>query len=294
MWVDRHGGTGRLTQARRDYAYLRLSPDGKKLALTILANQEGQLWVYDFDREAFVRLTSGAGDVAPNWSPDGQRLSFRSGKDKFEIAWQAADGSGAVENLTSLEATSGLLHSWSPDGKMIAFAHAAGTNRDVWLLPLEGEREPRPFLQTAADERPGGFSPDARSVVYVSDVSGRPEVYVQPFPGPGPKWQISTEGGYQPVWARNGREIFYRNEGKMMAVEVETGPPLSLSKPKVLFADAYVGARSTLLGYAIYDVTADGQRFLMIQNEEESAPTRIHVVLNWAEELKAKVAAGQP
>jgi hypothetical protein len=113
-------------------------------------------------------------------------------------------------------------------------------------------------------------------------------VYVQPFPGPGGKWQISTEGGSQAVWRRDGREIFYRSGEKMVAVEVETDPSLRLSKPEVLFEGRYEGATGWF-GYADYDVTADGQRFLMIRSDEEPAPTRIQVVLNWAEELKAKV-----
>lgn len=132
-------------------------------------------------------------------------------------------------------------------------------------------------------------------LAYDSDESGRRELYVQPFPGPGGKWQVSTEGGLQVVWARNGREIFYRDGDKMMAVEVETEPSFRLSKPKMLFEGRYEGAVGWF-GYANYDVTADGQRFLMIRGEEEPAPTRIHVVLNWAEELKAKAlfrAAGE-
>ncbi|MGH9389039.1 MAG: hypothetical protein ACRD1Z_05435, partial [Vicinamibacteria bacterium] len=125
-------------------------------------------------------------------------------------------------------------------------------------------------------------------IAYDSNESGRREVYVRPFPGPGATWQVSTEGGYQPVWARNGKEIFYRNGDKMMAVQVETKPSFQLSKPEILFEGRFEGATGWF-GYANYDVTPDGQRFLMIRAEEESAPTRIHVVLNWAEELKEKV-----
>jgi hypothetical protein len=159
---------------------------------------------------------------------------------------------------------------------------------DIWLLSIDGEREAHPFLQTPAAEAGGIFSPDGRWIAYDSNESGRMEVYVQPFPGPGGKSQVSTEGGRQPVWARGGKEIFLRNGDKMMAVQVETKPSLKLSKPEILFEGRYE-RNAGWYGYANYDVTPDGQRFLMIESEDEPAPTRIHVVLDWAEELKKKV-----
>jgi Tol biopolymer transport system component len=284
MWVDRNGWTRPLTEARRAYVEPRLSPDGKRLAVTIRTDT-AYLWIYDLERDAFTRLSSRAEEDAPNWTPDGERISFRSRGEGQDIAWRAADGSGAVEKLTHGAATA-LRHSWSPDGKVLLFDDRHPTSLfDIWILPLEGERQTRPFLQTPANERPGGFSPDGRWFAYISDESGRFEVYVQPFPGPGGKWQVSTEGGRQPVWARNGREIFYRNGDKMMSVAVETTPLFALSKPELLFEGRYWDS-----GFEDYDVAPDGERFLMIRAEEEPAPTRIHVVLNWAEELKQQVA----
>jgi serine/threonine-protein kinase len=162
------------------------------------------------------------------------------------------------------------------------------TRGDIWVLSLEGEWRARPLVQTPASEAGGVFSTDGRWIAYDSNESGRLEVYAQPFPGPGRRWQISTDGGRQAVWAKSGREIFYRSGDKMMAVEVETEPSFKLSRPKVLFEGNYAGDIEWF-GYANYDVSEDGQSFLMIRTEEESAPARIHVVQNWFEELKQRV-----
>jgi Tol biopolymer transport system component len=244
------------------------------------------VWAYDLERDALSRL-SGPEGQQPVWTPDGLRVTFLSGP--FDIVWQESMGSGAAERLGSLTGA-GELNSWSPDGKWLAFTDIhPTTSADIWVLSLEGEREVRPFLQTPALEAGGVFSPDGRWIAYDSNESGKLEVYVQAFPGPGARRQVSTEGGRQAVWARNGREIFYRSGDMMMVVAVETEPSFSLSKPKALFEGRYAGG-SEWKGYANYDVTADGQSFLMIRSEEETAPTEIHVVLNWAEELRAKAA----
>jgi eukaryotic-like serine/threonine-protein kinase len=162
---------------------------------------------------------------------------------------------------------------------------------DIWVLPLRGERKPRPFLQTQFKEAGAVFSPDGHWLAYTSNESGRFEVYVQPFPGPGGKWQISTAGGDQPVWARNGRELFYREGNKMMAVEVTTRPSFSTGTPTSLFAGQYVHRSS--LRPADYDISPDGGRFLMVQASPQGpSANQINVVLNWFEELKARVGPG--
>ena len=155
-----------------------------------------------------------------------------------------------------------------------------------------GDRKAQPFLRTQFNESAPRFSPDGRWLAYISDESGRVEIYVQPYPGPGSKWQISTEGGTEPVWNPNGRELFYRSGDKMMAVEIATQPGFSAGKPKVLFEGQYVPTPST---FPNYDVSPDGQRFLMFKpsEQEQAAPTQINVVLNWFEELKQKVPTGK-
>jgi Tol biopolymer transport system component len=144
-----------------------------------------------------------------------------------------ADGSGAEETLVSGESLIVVPTSWSSDGKFLAYwTVGSATGRDIWIAPLTGERKPKPFLQTKFNEMQARFSPDDRWIAYMSEESGRYEVYVQPFPGPGGKWQISTNGGTVPVWAQNGRELFYMSSGKLMSVGVTTQPTLSASTPR--------------------------------------------------------------
>jgi eukaryotic-like serine/threonine-protein kinase len=152
------------------------------------------------------------------------------------------------------------------------------------------DRKAEPFLQTSAQESGARFSPDGRWLAYVSDASGRNEVYVQPYPGPGSRWQVSSDGGGQPVWNRNGRELFYRSEDKIMAVDITTEPSFSAGRPKMLFKGSYFS--SSHVENPFYDVSPDGQRFLMLKPSEQAVLTQINVVLNWTEELKRLVPTG--
>jgi Tol biopolymer transport system component len=181
--------------------------------------------------------------------------------------------------------------SWSPDGQMLAYFEVnPDTQRDIWVLRM-GDRKAQPFLRTRFDEAVPQFSPDGRWLAYISNESGRYEIYVQAFPGPGGKWQISTEGGTEPAWNRNGHELFYRSGDKMMAVDIATLPSFSVGKPKILFEGRYDLAPFPSTNY---DVSPDGQRFLMVKpSEQEAAATQIIVVQNWFEELKQKVPTGK-
>ena len=170
-------------------------------------------------------------------------------------------------------------------------AKAPDTSNDIYELSLRGDPTPRPLLKTPAYEGGPQLSPDGRWLAYASDESGRYEIYVQPYPGPSGKWQISTEGGTEPVWNRNGHELFYRSGNKMMTVDIATQPSFATGKPKVLFAGQYV---PTPVTFPNYDVSPDGQRFLMLKasDQAQAAPTQINVVLNWFEELKRRVPSG--
>ena len=165
------------------------------------------------------------------------------------------------------------------------------TGYDIWVLRL-ADRKAQPFLRTPFNESVPRFSPDGRWLSYISNESGRYEVYVQPYPGPGGKWQISTEGGTEPVWNPNGRELFYRSGDKMMAVDIATQPSFTFGKPRMLFEGQY---QLSSVPAVNYDVSPDGQRFLMIKasEQEQAGPTQINVVLNWFEELKRRVPAKQ-
>ena len=286
-WVDRKGVEQPLAAPPRAYRNPRLSPDGQRVAVTIdeLGTQE---WLLDTKRGTLTRLTfEGSYNGALAWTPDGKRVAFASDRaGSRNLFWQLADGGGGTERLATSDRQQ-VASSWSPDGQTLAFEQTdSGTGFDLFVYRLK-DRKVETFLQTRFNEIAPEFSPDGRWLAYVSDESGRNEVYVQPYPGPGGKWQISTEGGTEPVWARNG-ELFYRNGDKMMAVATNTKANFSADTPKVLFEGHY----ATYNTMPAYDVTPDGQRFLLAKTAEQG-PQEISVVLNWTEELKQKVPTGK-
>ena len=243
-----------------------------------------------------TRLTfQGSANLGGAWTPDGKRIAFSSNKEGlFNLFSQAADGSGGLEPLLGGEkpwATSSWQapSSWSRDG-LLAFDEVnPTTGYDIWVLGIS-DHKAQAFIRTSFNESAPQFSPDGRWLAYVSDESGRSETYVQSYPGH-MKWPISTGGGTEPVWNRNGRELFYRSGNKMMAVDITTQPGFSAGKPQMLFEGPY---RTGGLAMPNYDVSLDGQHFLMVKGSEQAqaAATQINVVLNWFEELKQKVPAG--
>ena len=180
-----------------------------------------------------------------------------------------------------------VVNSISPDGQLLVLTERhPKTGRDLWVVELDAAEHPaRPYLETPFSEGAAKISPTGHHVVYVSDESGRPEIYVRDFPEPGMRWQISTEGGTEPVWPRDGHEIFYRAWNGMMAVPVSEDPVFKAETPTKLFEDRF--ATGTLLPR--YDVTRDGERFLMITDDERGSARELHLVSNWFEELKRLV-----
>jgi predicted Ser/Thr protein kinase len=287
VWVDRKGAEQPLPAPAHNYVMPRISPDGRRVAAA-LEEGDSHIWIYDLNRDTLTRLTFQQGDnVDPLWTPDGKRIVFKGAENR--LFWQPSDGSGAAEALTSGPlSTNDIPSSWSPDGQALAFVETIGT-QGVWILPLQ-DRKPQLFDRGQTNETTPRFSPDGRWIAYTSGESGRVEIYVRPYPGPGGKYQISTEGGAEPVWNPKGRELFYRSGNKMMAVDVTIQPAFSAGKPSVLFEGAYVRTPRSLPNY---DVSPDGQRFLMLEGSEQGqAPTQINVVLNWFEELKRRVPSG--
>jgi Tol biopolymer transport system component len=290
VWVDRNGTEQPLAAPVRPYMYPRLSPDGRRVAVGI-TEHETQVWLYDLSRETLTRLTFERNlNYNAVWSPDGKRIAFQSSKEgPPNLFWQLADGSGGLERLMTTSEYPQVPMSWSPDGQLLAFIELnPTTGRDIWVLRLT-DLKTQPFLRTPFDESVPRFSPDGRWLAYISNESGRHEIYVQPYPGPGGKWQISTEGGTEPAWNPNGRELFYRSGAKMMAVDIVTQPGLAAGKPRVLFEGKYEPSPATSPNY---DVSPDGQRFLMLKrSEQQEAATQINIVLNWFEELKRREPA---
>jgi serine/threonine-protein kinase len=297
--VDRKGVEQALPAPAHAYRNPRFSPDGRRVAVTI-EESGSQTWLYDVARETLTRVTfQGNINLMGAWTPDGKRIGFQSSRDGVpNVFWQLADGSSGLERLTTSEYAQ-FPSSWSKDGQLMAFIEITpATGYDIWVMrmgdPAAGSgqvRKAQLFLQTPFNESAPQFSPDGRWLAYISDESGRFEIYVQPYPGSGGKWQISTEGGTEPAWNPNGRELFYRSGEKMMATDITTQPSFSAGKPRVLFEGQYIPTPGTAPNY---DVSPDGQHFLMLKSSgsEQVGPTQINVVLNWFEELKRRVPPG--
>jgi serine/threonine-protein kinase len=289
VWVDRNGQEQPVADIKGAFETPRLSPDGKRLALIVRGEDNIDVWIYELVRGTLTRLTFEVGeDETAIWTPDGKRVVFAAsrGNDR-KLFWKPADGSAPEELLLETQYHS-HVGSWSPDGKVLAFEEQyPETGYDIWTLSVEGERQPVPFLQTSFDEHWPSFSPDGQWIAYMSNESGRNEIYVQPYPGPGGKWQISTGGGTQPIWSPKGNELFYRNGDRMMVVSVQNQPTFNAGTQQLLFEGQYEegigGSRPN------FDVIPDGQRFVMVKADQESAPAQINVVLNWFEELKRLV-----
>jgi serine/threonine-protein kinase len=295
VWVDRQGREEAVNAPPRAYNYPRVSPDGTRVALDI-RDQENDIWVWDLTRAALTRLTFGAGlERLPLWTPDGRRIAFSSqigaSSGVPSLFWQAADGTGPVERLAESKGLQVFPTSFAPDGKRLLFwEETSSTGDDIGILPLEGERLAGPLINTKFDEQNAEVSPDGRWLAYQSNESGEYEIYVRTFPQvDGGRWQVSTGGGTRPGWARNGRELFYLvGSGKMMAVPIRPEPTFAAGSPQVLFEGQYVAAQSG----RTYDVSSDGQHFLMIKNgasNRTSAPSEIIFVQHWLEELKRLV-----
>ena len=283
-WADRRGGFVPLPVPAQVYGNFRISHDGRHLAVEVYSPLS-DVWIYDFERAAMTRLTVDGKNGNPAWSLDDKRVAFRSQRSGVSgILLKAVDGSAAEEQLIS--GVSLAPDRWSPDGKYLVFTEPhQGTSWDISILPLDGDRKPRPFLNSQFSEWGPVFSPDGRYIAYISDSSGRYEIYVQPFPEKGKRWQVSTDGGEEPVWSRDGKELFYRYGQKWMAVDVQTAPNFSAGKPRLLFEGPYMN-----VPYLSYDIARDGKRFLVIKpSDETSATTELRVVLNWFEELKRHI-----
>jgi serine/threonine protein kinase len=287
VWVSRTGLAQAAMPILRPFEHPRLSPSGDRIVVGMRPGTD--LWVGDVARGTLERLTfSPLEDESPVWHPDGLRVAFAAGRGAGrQTLMKNADGSGdevVLFDHGSAATYHQHLGAWSPDGRVLSFSFNDNVDWSIGTIRMTDKPTTDTFLKTAFSEQAAAFSPDGRWLAYASDETGRSEVYVRPFPGPGGKQQISADGGAEPLWSRDGREIFYRNGDRMMAASVTGAPALSVGVPRMLFQGSY--ARMPW-GERNYDVAADG-RFLMLTTGDQST-TELRVVLNWTEELKRLV-----
>jgi serine/threonine-protein kinase len=291
VWVDRMGREQSLSAPPRLYVYPRIAPDGSRIAVEINEGGAGRdTWIWDLRRQTLQLFTK---DPAQHplvaWSPDGSRLAFGSEiTGVSNVYTQAADGSGQPERAVSSDALQ-MPISYAPDGRLLVSVGVPGQQRDIYLMQMQGKHELAPLIQSPANELTAEVSPDGRWLVYESDESGQFEIYVRPFPNPyaGSRWQVSSGGGTQPFWARDGREIFYRDSSDaMLAVPVTQGAAFSAGRPHKLFDGGWYLGNGGRGGGRMYDVSADGSRFLMIKSGPSARAPELVVVLNWLDELR--------
>jgi serine/threonine-protein kinase len=286
FWVERDGRVRRIGNRTGSFETPRVSPDGNRLAVTLLEGRGSDVWVVDLARETFTQLTRDGGRY-PDWSPDGEWIVYTSKGDLYRVR---SDFRSPPERM--LEREGAQIHArWLPDGTGIVFQEGVAEAADLWVLDLESDAEPRVFLQTPANEAQPDLSPDGRSIAYHSSVSGgRSQIFVQPFDGPGARIQVSREEGVSPRWSPDGREIYFhgRENQAFLAASIRTGPVLEAGAPRLLF-EWPIG-----MGFdRDYDVTPDGKRFVVVgpadPNATDASRPRVRIVLNWFEELKRLV-----
>jgi len=287
-WFDRHGNRGSTLGTPAEYSNPSLSPDGSRLAVGRMDPQTGtrDLWTFDLKRGTNSRLTfDPADDLNPVWNLDGSRIFFTSDRKGARDLYEKPTN-GIGDETVVLESNLGKnVNDVSPDGRYLVYDSATGysNSRELWILPLFGDRKPFLFVQGESFTFQAKFSPNGHFIAYSSAETGRDEVYVRTFPEARGKWQISTEGGSEPTWRHDGKELFYTSQKKLMAVEVKTDTNFQAGIPYPLFDIPLLLANPVRNRYL---VTSDGQRFLFNVAAEVNEASTINVVVNWTSALK--------
>ncbi len=290
VWLDRGGRETGQVGAPGWYGDLRLSPDAQKLALTLSDERtiSGDIWIQDVGRGTPTRFAFGPTDEGNAvWSPDARRLAYFTccegqSPPANTSTLRIKDVSETGKGQAPLEPGFHTPLDWSPDGRFVLFSQQNGptTKYDLWVLPVSGDAKPFPFLQTPFSEEEARFSPDGHWVAFVSNETGRAEVYVTRFDQPGEKLRISNGGGRSPCWRRDGKELFFlAADNSLMSVAVKAGQTFEFGTPAILF-------RNDSIMYSVFDVTADGQRFIVSSSAGQTQTAPFTVVMNWTADLK--------
>jgi serine/threonine-protein kinase len=285
VWLQKSGRVDSLSYPAEIYGGFQLSPDGQRLAIPILQGGEWNIWIYNLARRSRFKLTLQGSNYDPVWSADGKTIAFSSDRTgQPAIFVKSADREGEAKLVYQGEKEY-TPESWSPDGKILTLTDF----EDIWSLQMDDPSTLQRLTESPFEEWATAFSPNGHWIAYTSDEQGQFDVYVQPYPPTGEIVQVSTEGGEVPVWSENSNELFYRNGRKWMAATFKTSPKLSFEVPRIVFEGDYLN-----IGGWDYDVSPDGQRFLLLKPVEGSWPrTQLRVVTNWFEELKRKVPIGK-
>ena len=278
VWVSRDGKESLASQTVRAYEDMSIAPDQKMASFTIPADPVWNIWILDLERGNLNRLTFNGDNRDPLWSPDRRHVAYTSFRDgHFGIYWSAVDGSSPEQRLAITEFEP-FPKTFTSDGKKLIFTkYDAAVDANVWEVPVTGDATPVPLKGLGEADTPE-ISPDGKWMAYESAETGQVEVYVQPYPGPGGKWQVSSGGGVHPRWALDGKEIFFRRGDAMMAAAVEMRPHFTSDTAHALFTGRYA--------HSGRDYETDGRRFLLMKSTDQKGPTSLQVVLNWAGQLK--------
>jgi serine/threonine-protein kinase len=288
VWVDEAGRADPLPLPQQQFEHVSVSPDGTRAVVQIL---EGvvNLWMYDFSRGALTPFVkAGSSTQAPVWTPDSRYVIYRGTRNGWRNLFRkAADGSGGEERLTTKEGVNQTPQSVSPDGKWLVFAEVGGsTGQDLFRVTLDGKHTVEPLLVGPGEDRSGVVSPNGSVMAYVAADSGREEVYVRPFPGPGPRIPVSQDGGIEPLWSADGRRLFFVSGNRFMAADVTSAPSPRASVPRQLYQGWFQFSPN---GATPFGLGPDG-RVLRVQLVQPDPPvTRVDLVLNWREELRRLV-----
>jgi hypothetical protein len=295
LWVSRDGREEPIDASAGAYNTPHISPDGTRVAVDRADADGVDIWTLDLSRGTETKLTADAFvEANPLWTPDGTGVVYGSAfASDGGIFRKSADGTGEAERLMSVPSGTAVVgpSAWSADGTILAFWIVNPVSTDIGLLSLGGNGTPTPLFDAEFLEQVPAISPDGKWIAYESDESGEGEIYVQRFPELGQRATISTDGGRQPVWSRDGRELFYRSADGMMAVPIDLSPTFRAGQPTLLFEDDYF----YFLSRRTYDVAPDGQRFLMVTADDTTAGSRsfrMVVVDHWFEELESRVPTG--